>query len=83
MANGDMTSKLNGVFQQVFDDPTLQLSRVMTADDVVGWDSLSHVNLIVAIEREFKIRFTTREIAGLKNVGELMDLIAGKGGVRD
>ena len=83
MANGDVMSKLTGVFQRVFDDPTLHLSRVMTADDVEGWDSLSHINLIVAIERDFKIRFTTREIAGLKNVGELMDLIAGKGGARD
>jgi acyl carrier protein len=50
----------------------------MTADDVENWDSLTHINLIVAIEHEFQIKFTTREIAGLQNVGELMDLVLRK-----
>jgi acyl carrier protein len=81
MADGDLASRLTGVFQHVFSDETLRLSRVTTADDVEGWDSLMHINLIVAVEREFEIRFTTREIAGLQNVGEFMDLIARKGGV--
>ena len=81
MTNGDLTSRLTGVFQRVFGDETLRVSRVSTANDVEGWDSLMHINLIVAVEREFKIRFTTREIAGLKNVGELIDVIARKAGV--
>jgi acyl carrier protein len=48
---------------------------------VEDWDSLTHINLIVEIEREFGIKFTTREIAGLTNVGELMDLISRKAGL--
>ena len=81
MSNDDLMSRLIGVFRHLFGDETLTLSRATTAQDVEGWDSLMHINLIVAIEREFRIRFTTREIAGLKNVGELMDLIALKQGV--
>jgi acyl carrier protein len=78
MAGDDLTSRVNGVFQKVFGDETLIVSRVTTAQDVEGWDSLMHINLIVAIEREFKVRFTTRDITGLKNVGELMDLVVRK-----
>lgn len=79
MANDDIMNRLTGVFQQVFGDETLTLSRATSAKDVEAWDSLMHINLIVAVEREFKIRFTTRDITGLKNVGELMDIIARKG----
>ncbi len=81
MGNSVVMSRLTGVFHRVFGDETLSLARGTTAKDVEGWDSLMHINLIVAIEREFKIRFTTREIAGLPNVGELIDLIARKEGV--
>lgn len=56
----------------------MEVSRSMTATDVEDWDSLNHINLIVAIEREFKIKFTTAEVAGLKNAGDLMDLIVRK-----
>ncbi len=78
MGNSEVMSRLTNVFQRVFGDETLSLARGTTAQDVHGWDSLMHINLIVAIEREFKIRFTTREIATLQNVGELIDLIARK-----
>jgi acyl carrier protein len=64
--------------RKVFDDATLAVDRTTTAQDVDGWDSLTHINLIVAVEREFKIRFTTSEVQGLKNVGDLIDLIARK-----
>jgi acyl carrier protein len=47
----------------------------MTAADVKNWDSLNHIDLIVAVEREFKIRFTTAEVTTLKNVGELISLV--------
>lgn len=78
MATDDLMSRVNAVFQKIFEDETLNVSRVTTAQDVEGWDSLMHINLIVAIEREFKVRLTTREIAGLRNVGELADVIARK-----
>jgi len=81
MGNSEVMSRLTSVFQRVFGDETLSLARGTTARDVEGWDSLMHINLIVAIEREFKIRFTTREIATLQNVGELTDLIVRKEGL--
>ena len=64
MDHSEVLNRLTGVFQNVFDDRTLSLARTTTAQDVERWDSLMHINLIVAIEREFKIRFTTREIVG-------------------
>ena len=78
MADNDLMSRLTEVFQRVFGDETLRLSAVTTANDIDGWDSLMHINLIVAVEREFKIRFTTRDIAGLQDVGALLDLIVRK-----
>src|SRR6266478_691712 len=71
-------SRLESVFRDLFDNPGLTLTRETTAADVEDWDSLNHVNLIVAIEKAFKIRFTTAEVSGLENVGELIDLIAKK-----
>lgn len=66
------------VFRLVFDDNTIQLRPEMTANDVDGWDSLSHVNLILAVEAKFKIRFTQKELMTLKNVGDLHNTIAAK-----
>ncbi len=80
MSDNDVMTRLTSVFRSVFGNETLSLSRATTAQDVDGWDSLTHINLIVAIEREFKIRLTTREITRLGNVGDLMDLIARKSG---
>jgi acyl carrier protein len=70
--------RLTEIFRMVFDDPALTISRSTTADDVEDWDSLTHINLIVAVEREFGIRFTTAQVTGMKDVGDLMDLIAKK-----
>jgi acyl carrier protein len=70
--------QLNAVFQDVFDDSSLQIRDDMTAADVEGWDSLSHINLIVAVEKNFKIRLTTAEVRGLNNVGDFISLIARK-----
>lgn len=63
------------IFREVFDDEEITLSREMTADDVAGWDSLSHVNLIVTIEARFAIKFSQKELLTLKNVGDLIDCI--------
>jgi acyl carrier protein len=76
--NSQQEQRLVQTFRKVFGDPSLAINRATTAADVEDWDSLTHINLIVAIEREFKIKFTTAEVAGLKNVGDLMDLIARK-----
>lgn len=69
---------LTDIFREVFDDEDITLSREMTADDVDGWDSLSHVNLIVTIESRFRIKFSQKELLTFKNVGDLMDSIQSK-----
>jgi len=69
---------LNIIFQMVFDDETLQIRPEMTADDVDGWDSLSHVNLITAIEARFQVKFVQKELLTLKNIGDLHRLIEAK-----
>lgn len=67
--------RLNEVFRDVFDNEELNVGPATTAKDVEGWDSLMHVTLIVNVEKAFGVRFTSSEVAGLKNVGELMQLI--------
>ncbi len=71
----DHMARLNEVFQQVFDDDELVIDRSTTADDVEGWDSMMHVTLMINVERAFGVKFTSSEVAALKNVGELADLI--------
>ncbi len=66
---------LTQIFRDVLDDDELVLKRELTAKDVDGWDSLTHIRLLVTIERKFNIKFTLPEVRELKNVGELADLI--------
>lgn len=66
---------LNDVFQRVFDDDEIEIFEEMTADDVEEWDSLSHMNLILAVETEFNIKFDNKEILKFENVGDLMRAI--------
>lgn len=70
--------KLNLIFCEVFDDDELKITPEMTANDVDGWDSLSHVNLIVAVESAFKIRFNQKDLLTFKNVGDLLGCIESK-----
>jgi acyl carrier protein len=70
--------RLGVIFQDVFDDSSLHVRDDMTAADVAGWDSLSHINLVVAVEKDFRIRLTTSEVRGLNHVGDFIDLIARK-----
>jgi acyl carrier protein len=76
------TSRLTGIFRTLFNDPGLELRDDLTARDVAGWDSLNHVNLMILIEEEFKVRFTTGEVSALQDVGELKRLLAAKTAVR-
>ena len=73
-----ITEELNQIFQEVFDDDSIRTYPEMTADDVDGWDSLSHINLIIAVETSFKIRFTKKELLTFKNVGDLLHSIKSK-----
>jgi acyl carrier protein len=71
----DRLKQLNQVFQDVFDDDDIQIDRQTTAKDVEGWDSLMHVTLVVNVEKAFKMKFSSSDVAALQNVGELLDLI--------
>ena len=65
-----LREKVQDVFRVVFDDPEIVLRDEMTADDIAGWDSLAHINLMVATEKRFKIKFATAEISRLKDDGQ-------------
>ena len=78
----DLTDQMQNVFRDVFDDDELVVTDASTAADVDGWDSLMHINLIIAVERQFGVKFATAEISGLKaedqNVGTFRQLLAKK-----
>lgn len=67
--------KLTAVFRDVFDDEDISIGEATTAADIKGWDSLSHIMLLSAVEDEFDIKFDMKAVHGLKNVGEMADLI--------
>lgn len=75
MNKTEILSECNKIFIDQLDNPAIILTPETTAADIEEWDSLSHIQLIVAIEKHFKIRFTTAEITGFKNVGEMCDAI--------
>jgi acyl carrier protein len=74
----DIVSRVQSLFRKVLNQPSLVLTRELTAAGVKGWDSLKHVELIVSLEGEFGIRFKTAEVGALNNVGELLDKVAAK-----
>lgn len=78
MEKTEILAKLQEIYQDVLDNEDIELTETTTADDVEEWDSLSHVQLVVAIEKEFKIKFTSKEILSWRNVGDLVNCIAGK-----
>lgn len=68
--------RLTKVFRDIFDDDEILINHETTAADIDDWDSLVHIQLLVATEKEFGIRFNTGEVAALANVGEMVELIA-------
>ena len=63
------------IFRTVFDDDEIVLTREMTADDIEDWDSLEQINLLVAIEKKFSIKFKLEDVKNLPNVGAMLDLV--------
>jgi acyl carrier protein len=66
---------LEAIFQNVFDEDSIQLTPQLSVKDVDGWDSLTHIRLMLTVEKAFKIEFTSSEIGKLENVGDLVGLI--------
>lgn len=71
-------SALTEVFREIFDDPKLTIVPGTTAKKIPDWDSLAHIQLMVAMEQAFGMRFNTGEVASLNNVGEMVTLIASR-----
>jgi acyl carrier protein len=78
MDKQEVLGTVNAIFVEVLDNKQILLTPETTANDVAEWDSLNHIQLVVAIEKKFRIRFISREIQGWKNVGELVDSITAK-----
>ena len=78
MDEAQIYARLAEIFENVFDDDTIQLTPALTAKDVDGWDSLAHIRLMLTVERAFKVKVSTTEIGNLENVGGLVALIKAK-----
>jgi acyl carrier protein len=76
MTNKEIFTRLEEVFRDVFDDDSIKLSPDTTAADIEDWDSIEHINLVGAVEDEFGIRFSMGEVSGMKDVGEMAQIIA-------
>jgi acyl carrier protein len=75
MNRTEIMAKLNEIFCDVFDDEDIVLTNETTADDIEDWDSLEQINLLVAIEKQFNIKFQLADVADLENVGAMIDLV--------
>ena len=76
----EILSRLQTIFQEVFDDPALTVTPHTTASDVPAWDSLSHLTLTAAVEKDFGVKFALGELQKLRNVGDMIELVAKKKG---
>jgi acyl carrier protein len=68
-------ARLQEIFEDVFDEDAVVVTPDLTAKDVDGWDSLTHIRLMLTVEKAFRIKFSTSEIGKLENVGDLVNLI--------
>ena len=78
MERKEITDQVTNIFKDVLDNDDITLTDETTAKDVEDWDSLNHIQLVVAIEKRFKFRFTAKEIHSWENVGQMIDSIAAK-----
>ena len=78
MEKNQILEEVQEIFREVLDNEEIVLANETTADDIEEWDSLTHIQLIVAIEKHFNIKFTSKEILSWQNVGEMIDCISTK-----
>lgn len=75
MNKNEIIERLTAVFRDVFDDDSIVITTSTTSADIEDWDSIEHINLIGAVEDEFGMRFKMKEVSGMKNVGEMAQII--------
>jgi acyl carrier protein len=75
MSREQIFEQLNTIFHEIFDNKSIIVTEMTAAKDVEGWDSLEHINIISAVEQEFDLKFTMGEVIGMKNVGEMVNII--------
>ena len=78
MRKNEIMAEVQEIFRDVLDNEAIVLAPETMADDIEEWDSLTHIQLIVAIEKHFKVKFTSKEILSWKNVGEMIDCVSTK-----
>ncbi|MBB6145211.1 acyl carrier protein [Silvibacterium bohemicum] len=78
MDSNAILADMQPIFRDVLDQPDLVVTRESSALTVEDWDSLSHINIVTGVEKKFKVKFTLGELQKLKNVGEMVDLVAEK-----
>jgi acyl carrier protein len=78
MTSTEIITELHPIFADVFDIPDVRITPATKASDIEGWDSLTHINLVVAIEHKYRVKFALGELQDLKNVGDMADLIVRK-----
>ena len=74
----EIYERLNEIFRDVFDDDSITVTATTTANDIEDWDSLSHITLVSAVEDEFRMKFSMKEVVGMQNVGEMATIVAGR-----
>ena len=75
MNNKEIFDRIQDIFRSVFDDQSLEIKRSTTSSDIEDWDSLNHINLVVAIEKEFNTKFSLEDIQALEDVGAMADVV--------
>jgi acyl carrier protein len=78
MDSSEILAEITQIFRQIFDDDSIVLNSETTAADIAEWDSFNHINIIVAVEVHFGVKFRTAETEELKNVGHLVELVQKK-----
>jgi acyl carrier protein len=79
MTREAILDRLAAIFRDVFDDDGIAVSEATTPQDIEGWDSLGHLNLVVAVEGAFGMKFTMEEVVDMRGVGDMVDMLAQRG----
>ena len=79
MNRNEVLKKLNVIFRDVFDDDSIVINDRTTSNDIEEWESIDHYNLMCDVDDEFSMRFKMKEVSGMKNVGEMVDIICERG----